>query len=125
MWSERMSRDIEELLRSGLRPVEPGEAFTRQVMARVERERAAHGTGRAQARPRARMFRWASAALAASAVIAVVIFHQVEERRERVEGLAAREQLLEALRVTSEKLDLAYRGVQAPSGENDEDTHDS
>jgi hypothetical protein len=123
-----MSRDLEDLLRSGLRPVDPGEAFTRQVLARAERERhqehdlqrTAHGA----ALPRPRLLRWASAALAASAVVAVVIFHQVQERRERMEGLAAREQLLEALRVTSEKLDLAYQGVQTPSPEN-EDSHDS
>lgn len=116
-----MTRDLDELLRSGLRPVDPGESFTRQVMARIERERAAP----VARRPRPRLFRWASAALAASAVVAVVTFHQVQERRERMEGLEAREQLLKALRVTSEKLDLAYQGVQTPSRGQDENGHDS
>jgi len=121
-----MSRDLEDLLRSGLRPVDPGEAFTRQVLARVERERERERERPpiVASRPRVHLFRWVSAALAASAVLAVV-FYNIQERREQMQGLAAREQLLEALRVTSEKLDLAYQGVQTPSREDDEDSHDS
>jgi hypothetical protein len=46
-----------------------------------------------------------------------------EERIARAEGLAARSELLQALRVTSEKLDLAYQAVQTrpAAGDNDEE----
>jgi hypothetical protein len=36
------------------------------------------------------------------------------ERQEQRDGLAASRQLMEALRVTSQKLDLAYQAVQTP-----------
>jgi hypothetical protein len=61
------------------------------------------------------------AALAASLMAAVFVGHEWHERREQ-EGLQARKQLIEALRVTAEKLDLAYRIVNSPtsSGKDDE-----
>jgi hypothetical protein len=51
-----------------------------------------------------------SGAIAASIVLGFLITHEWQARRER-QGLEARSQLLEALRVTGEKLDLAYRVV--------------
>jgi hypothetical protein len=49
--------------------------------------------------------------LAASVAFAAILgTHQWQVHRER-QGLEAREQLLEALRVTGEKLDLAYQAV--------------
>jgi hypothetical protein len=50
-------------------------------------------------------------ALAASIVLAIIITHQWEIRRAQ-QGLQARQQLIEALRVTDQKLDLAYRAVK-------------
>jgi hypothetical protein len=43
-------------------------------------------------------------------VLAVIGIHEWQAHRER-EGLEARAQLLDALRVTGEKLDIAYRTV--------------
>jgi sensor domain CHASE-containing protein len=54
--------------------------------------------------------RWLPVALAASLILTVVVIH---EHRKREQGLQARQQLIEALRVTGEKLDLAYRAVNA------------
>jgi hypothetical protein len=102
-----MSKDLDESLRSALRPVDPGEPFTRGVMAAIARN-SSRPDG-PPAKPRATL-RWASAALAISLVGAVVTAHQWQARRlER--GLQARRQLIQALQLTGEKLDLAYRVV--------------
>jgi len=107
-----MSKDLEERLRSALRPVDPGEEFTAQVLARVAREKESAGERVTALRPRWRPhLPWL--ALAASLLIAVVGVGFWQESRERAAGLEAREQLREALRVTSEKLDLAYEGVNS------------
>ena len=58
------------------------------------------------------------AALAASLLVAVLAGRQVGIERERDEqraGLAASRELMQALRVTSQKLDLAYEAVKRPA----------
>src|SRR5690348_4475635 len=102
-----MSRDFEQQLREALRPVDPEAGFEQRVMARVARE---------PARSRTRLMRWAGAlALAASVAFAAILgAHQWQERREE-RGLEARRQLIEALRVTGEKLDVAYQAVNRES----------
>ena len=120
-----MSKDLDESLRSALRPVDPGERFTRNVMAAVAQDSSrldsasrsdntsrpdgAAPSGRAPLKPRA-AFRWGSAALAVSLVVAVVTAHQWQVRRQE-RGLQARRQLMQALQLTGEKLDLAYQVV--------------
>jgi hypothetical protein len=97
-----MSKDFENQLREALRPVEPDEGFEQRVMARIARE---------GSRRNGKVTRRISVALAASVAFAAVIgTYQWQLRREQ-EGLEARKQLLEALRVTGEKLDLAYQAV--------------
>jgi hypothetical protein len=97
-----MSKDFENQLRDALRPVEPEEGFEQRVMARIASE---------GSRRRTKVTRWVSVALAASVAFAAIVgTHQWQVRREQ-EGLEARRQLLEALRVTGEKLDLAYQAV--------------
>jgi hypothetical protein len=99
---------LEDQLRNALRTVEPGEQFTRDVMARIQSD----------ARRHARLFpaglRWWSAGLATSVLFSVLIVHEWHVRREQ-QGLDARNQLIEALRVTGEKLDLVYRVVNDPN----------
>lgn len=97
-----MSKDFEQQLREALRPVEPEEGFEQRVMARIASE---------GSRRRAKVTRWVSVALAASVAFAAIVgTRQWQERREQ-EGLEARRQLLEALQLTGEKLDLAYQAV--------------
>lgn len=97
-----MSKDFEEQLREALRPVDPDEGFEHRVMARI---------GREPARSRPKVSRWVSVALAASVGFAAIIgTHTWQVRREQ-EGLEARKQLIEALRLTGEKLDVAYQAV--------------
>ena len=105
--------DLEKRLRSALRPVEPPPGFANRVMARLGEGEAPASRGWRQGRwfrPGVQPARWLPLALAASMVIAVVLVH---EHHKREEGLQARQQLIEALRVTGEKLDLAYRAVNA------------
>ena len=104
-----MNEDLDDTLRKALRPVDPGEDFTARVMARV----AAEPTGPQRSRG-LRRFVWLPAALAAGLVLVVVAVHLRHVRQEEA-GLAARDQVMEALRVTSQKLDLAYRTVNAPA----------
>jgi hypothetical protein len=97
-----MSKDFEQQLRDALRPVEPEEGFEQRVMARI----APDGSRR-----RTKVTRWVSVALAASVASATIVgAYQWQVRREQ-EGLEARRQLLEALQLTGEKLDLAYQAV--------------
>jgi hypothetical protein len=106
-----MNDDLENGLRHALKPVDPPDGFAERVLARVRAEEAASSR---QPRWRQNRFRSFAAALAASAVIGVVLIHSWQERQER-RGLEARQQLIEALRVTGEKLDMAYQGVNAGS----------
>jgi negative regulator of sigma E activity len=101
-----MSKDFEQQLREALRPVDPEEGFDRRVMARIAQERS---------RARTKVTRWVSVALAASVVFAAILgAHEWQLRREQ-EGLEARKQLIEALRLTGEKLDVAYQAVNRES----------
>jgi hypothetical protein len=99
-----MNSDLERKLREALRPVDPEDGFADRVLSRLERER------RLPRRQWRRKPLWMGVALAASAVLAVIGVHEWQAHRER-EGLEARAQVLDALRVTGEKLDIAYRTV--------------
>jgi hypothetical protein len=104
-----MNDKFENELREALRPVDPDEDFASRVMSRIRFER-----------PRRRNWQM-PAALAASLILGVVLVHAWQVQRER-QGLQARQQLMEALRVTGEKLDLVYRGVNGearPDAPND------
>jgi hypothetical protein len=101
-----MSEDLEARLRAALRPVSPSEEFSVRLQERLA----------AAARPRRPAAAlWFGAALAASLLLAVGIVHRASEAQERVAGLAARQQVLDALRVTNQKVDLAYLTVTSES----------
>lgn len=98
-----MSDDLEKALRAALQPVDPGEDFSRRVMARAAQE------------GRRRSFQPHPAwwALAASVLLAAVAVHLYQVHR-RAQGLEARAQLLQALQVTGRKLDVVYRALNDP-----------
>ena len=113
---EDMNTDLDDELRKALRPVSPHEGFAERVMSRIDSTPAAQ--------PRRwlpKQLRGWPAALAASVVLCAALIYAWQVDRER-RGLEARRQLLEALHVTGEKLDLAYRGVMResppPSGDS-------
>lgn len=107
---ERETEDLERRLRSALAAVDPGEGFAPQVMARV----AANPTQTAQPPQPARaatVAGYVAFGLVASVIVAVLLAHEWQVRRFE-QGREARRELIEALRVTDEKLSLAYRVVK-------------
>jgi len=101
-----MNDDLEKALRATLRPIDPGEDFTRRVTSRLASEPLPR---------RAPMWeRPAWLAMAASLVLALAGASLWQVHRVR-EGQQARQQLLEALRVTDQTLHVAYRAVNEPS----------
>jgi hypothetical protein len=117
-----MSQDIENELRRALRPVEPSADFTARVMrALPPRPARAEVVVLDVARSRAQPSWWSRfstpTALAASLLVAMVIGRHValeHEERQQLAGREASRKLMQALRVTSQKLDLAYEAVQRP-----------
>ena len=100
-----MSHDLEQQLRHALRREDPQPGFTQRVMARIEGEKTRRRPWRST---------WLPAALAASTILGAIVVHAWQERHDR-QGAEARQQLIDALRVTGEKLDLAYRVVNTQS----------
>lgn len=117
-----MSEEIENDLRRALRPVEPPAGFAERVMrALPERQLPAPTVPLAVVQATPRTAAWGRfsvpAALAASLVVAVFVGQRVayqRELREQRAGLAASRELMQALRVTSQKLDVAYEAVHSP-----------
>lgn len=105
-----MSNELNDRLRAALRPADPGESFTQGVLARIAGEppRVPASVHRAV---RMLELRWLSGALLAVVATGFLVAHQWRAQQAQ-QGQAARRQVLEALRVTSEKLDLAYRVVK-------------
>lgn len=121
-----MTDHFEDKLRHALRPVKAPAGFTERVMNALP-ERAASATMTplllkpARTQPVRPPNYWqrlgAPAAFAASLVLAVVLGQQMAARnqqRDEAAGLAASQELLQALRVTSKKLDIAYQAVKKP-----------
>ena len=101
-----MSKDFEQQLREALRPVDPDEGFEQRVMASIARESKGPGP---------KVTRWVPLALAASTAFAAVLGTLQWQQHREEQGLEARRQLLEALQVTGEKLDVAYQAVNRES----------
>lgn len=110
-----MKDDPETELRQALRPVSPSEGFEERLLARVTAERSSPPKPSRLIWRRSPATWWLSASLAASVLVAVGIQHHLHAQREREVGLEARRQVIEALRVTDEKLELAYRVVKDQS----------
>jgi hypothetical protein len=99
-----MSEDLDQRLRAALRPIAPSEEFAAQLVARLTHPRSVG----------ARRFvpGWLAAGVAASLLLALGLERHLHN--EQREGVEARRQVIEALRVTSQKLDLAYAAVKQP-----------
>ncbi len=108
-----MSEDLDKQLRNALRPLKSADDLAGRVLARIDADK------RRAIKPRfpQQRFAWIPASLAASLVVAIVGHHQWQQHREQ-EALKAKQQLIEALRVTSAKLDLAYQAVRGTDQES-------
>jgi hypothetical protein len=123
--------DIEDELRRMLRPVEPPAGFAERVMrALPERQASATVTPLTLVRSMPHNSVWqrfsVPAALAASLVAAVLLGQHVALERaesERRAGLAASRELMQALQVTGQKLDIAYEAVHGtpPEAQDEEE----
>jgi hypothetical protein len=103
-----MNQDLEAKMRAALRPVAPSGEFNRKLLAKL-----------AASEPRKRSNWWIPASLAASVLMAFGVQHHLQEEREQKDGLEARREVLEALRMTSQKLNLAYEAVKNQSSSLD------
>lgn len=112
--------EVEDKLRRALRPIDPPPGFAERVMRALPDQRpmaTVTPIDVVRSTPRASLWRRVStpAALAASLVVAVLLGQHVavqQAEKERRAGLAARQELMQALRLTSQKLDDAYQAVQ-------------
>jgi hypothetical protein len=110
-----MSDEFENQLRRALRPAEAPEGFTDRLLQRLP-EKPVVVALPVPPRRRAREF-GLPAALAASLLVAVLLGQQLATHRmerEEAQGRAASLEIMQALRVTSQKLDLAYEAVNNP-----------
>jgi hypothetical protein len=118
--SPDLDKELEGGLRAALRPVDPGEDFTARVLAQVGDEPQVPAGTRPMRIRSAQQWRsrrvWLPAALAATFVLTVIAAREWQQQQQsQTAGLQARLQVMAALRVTSAKLDLAYRMVNNPS----------
>jgi hypothetical protein len=97
--------DLDAELRRALRPVDPPPGFTGRVLARVS-----------QGQRSPRHTRWRIPLGLAAAVLLGLGIYMRAQQRQQLAGLEARRQVIEALRLTDEKLDLAFQTVKDASG---------
>jgi hypothetical protein len=118
-----MNENFETELRRALRPVDAPAGFTERVMRALPAQREPAPTSAAEDSPaQRRMKRFAiPMAFAAALVLSVVLGQHVAEvqkqriaREQEAAGIAASRELMQALHVTSQKLDLAYQAVKTP-----------
>jgi len=108
-----MSKDLESQMRAALRSVAPSADFSQKLVANVtSHSPAAPKPRRGAARLRPLAW-WFSASLAASVLLAVSVHQHLQQQRLQQSGLEARREVKEALRVTSQKLNLAYEAVKS------------
>jgi len=102
---------MEERLRQSLQRKDPDPGFTERVLSRVRSE---PEEPRSQA-PHffARPSRWLAAAAIVAFVLSAGAIHRQRERRLRAEGERAKAQLMQALEITSAKLNVVLKKVNS------------
>jgi hypothetical protein len=98
---------MDDELRNALRREEAPDGFADRVLHRAAR-------GRTQQRPTNRsLVRWAAAAVIVASVAGGVQYRTVQqEREERIRGEAAKEQVVQALRIAGSKLQLVQAKIK-------------
>jgi len=123
-----MSENFENELRRALRPVEAPAGFTERVMRALPAQREPVTVNQLPSQRLMKRFA-IPMSFAAALVLSVVLgLHVAKVNTDRMTaereaaGRAASRELMQALHVTSEKLDLAYQAVKAPPpAEGDEE----
>ena len=101
--------DFEDQLRAALARKEPPAGFAERVATESVRRDGRPGGRRNFWKP------WAAGCIAASLLAGAFEMKQIEVRRERDKGQAARTQLLQALRITGAKLHHIQQKVEGVS----------
>ncbi len=109
--------DLEKQLRSALRRCDPPAGFADRVMAQIhhDADREPHRT-RASRNCRLKL-RWAAIPALAAVLVFGLWFRGHEQRQQEKEALAAKQQVMLALRITGSKLRMAKAKVKAVEGE--------
>jgi len=115
-----MSENFENELRRALRPVDAPAGFTERVLRALPTQREPAAVSQLPAQRMMKRFA-IPMSFAAALVLSVVLgMHVAAVQKQRIAaeqeaaGLAASRELMQALHVTSQKLDLAYQAVKAP-----------
>jgi hypothetical protein len=122
-----MNDTFEDELRRQLRPVDAPAGFADRVMRALPADSnpVLVGAAAPRALPRTRFRQFGlPAALAASLLVAVLLGQHVAVEKERLaerEGREASLELMQALRLTSRKLDIVYQAVQDPPAADPEE----
>jgi hypothetical protein len=127
-----MTDELENQLRRSLRPVDAPEGFAERLMKRLPppQFRGKDAVVVALPRPVSKPRNFTIPAALAASLLGAVLLGQhlatVRIENEEAAGRAASLEILQALRVTSQKLDLAYEAVNSPPsspepGESDEE----
>ncbi len=112
-----MSR-LEDELRQALRREDPGPEFTARVLAQAAAQKRPAGWWSALvASFRPPLVRWAAAGVAASRLVAGAGLEYRRQQQVRIEGEAAKQQLVLALRIAGSKLHTAQAKVLRMSEE--------
>jgi hypothetical protein len=118
-----MSENFENELRRALRPVDAPAGFTDRVMRALPARREPAPASVVSEQPAQRLMKrfGIPMAFAAALVLSVILGQHVADVQDRrmaeereAAGLAASRELMQALHVTSQKLDLAYQAVKTP-----------
>lgn len=122
--NDNFPENFEGELRRALRPVDAPDGFTERLMSALPTD-AKPVPVRTSVTASTWSHRFAMpAALAASLLVAVLLGQHVavqNEQRAAQQGREASLELMQALRVTSQKLDLAYEAVNSPPPPGDEE----
>jgi hypothetical protein len=108
--------DLEKQLRSALRRCDPPAGFADRLMAQI------HQDSDCESQRKAVLWWWLKLRWAAIPALAAVLifgfwFRAYEQRQQEKEALAAKQQVMLALRITGSKLRMAKAKVKAVEGE--------
>ena len=106
-------KDIDQELKQAMHRCEPSQGFADRVLAQLEQERP-----RTRLRPSLRLLQWPVLRWAVAAVLLISIgtgiaYRVHEQRVEEADAVAAKQQVMLALRITSSKLRVAKQRVKA------------
>ena len=108
--------DLDRQLKQALRRCEPSHGFADRVLATLAKEQVESARRRPQKILQFPMLRWAIAAIVLIGFGMGIAYHAHEAQVEQARALAARQQVMVALRITGSKLRIAKQKVRAVEG---------